>query len=67
MYITLNRTEYIDKVWVFDNMVPVWISKDQFRFYEKPLPVGGVSSAIPFEPSKFRVNPNITALDFDIM
>ncbi len=65
MYITLAPTEYVDEVWVFDNIVPVWLSKETFRFYEKPLPIGGLSSPIPLDTSKYNVSKSIMELDFD--
>mgnify|MGYP001062706939 CR=1 FL=1 len=67
MYITLAPTEYVDEVWVFDNIVPVWLSKETFRFYEKPLPIGGLSSPIPLDTSKYNVSKSIMELDFDQM
>ena len=48
-------------------MVPVWLSKETFRFYEKPLTVGDVSYPIPLDTSKYNVSKNILELDFDQM
>jgi hypothetical protein len=48
-------------------MVPVWLSKETFRFYEKPLTNGGLSNPIPLDTSKFNVSKSISELDFDQM
>lgn len=67
MFINLTDTEYVDEVWVFDNMVPVWLSKETFRFYQKPLTGGGLSDPIPLDTKQFKVDKNIAELDFDNM
>ena len=51
-------------MWVFDNMVPVWLTTKQLKFFEKPLEQGDLVQALTVESSSVTISTDILYFEF---